>query len=329
MAHAGASEVFLAAEPDDYAVDSVVGEEDQASSTSIASSILKYREENGRTYHAYKDGKYALPNDEAENDRLDLQHHLFSLTFDGKLHLSPIDKSKLHRILDAGTGTGIWAIDIADLYPQAEVVGIDLSPIQPAFVPPNVTFQIDDLEEPWTFNYKFDLIYARTMSGSLSDWPKFFQQCFENLNPGGYLEIVDVEMPLKTDDDTFPKDSELLKWSKLVVEVSSNSGRPLMNSATKYISQMEEAGFSKVFQNTFTWPMNRWPKDKHYKEIGWWNYENIAGGLSGLSMALFTRGLGWTQDEVELFLVDVRKEMKNTKIHSYWPVHVYYAQKPE
>lgn len=46
--------------------------------------------------------------------------------------------------------------------------------------------------------------------------------------------------------------------------------------------------------------------------------EDIAGGLSGLSMALFTRVLGWTPEELEVFLVDVRKEMKNTKVHVYF-----------
>lgn len=41
------------------------GEDVESDTTSIKSSILRYREENGRTYHRYKDGAYALPNDEA------------------------------------------------------------------------------------------------------------------------------------------------------------------------------------------------------------------------------------------------------------------------
>jgi ubiquinone/menaquinone biosynthesis C-methylase UbiE len=95
-----------------------------------------------------KDGKYQYPNDETENDRLDLQHHLFSLTFDGKLFTAPIPKEKrLHRVLDIGTGTGIWAIDFADEHPETKVLGVDLSPSQPSFTPPNLVFQIDDLEE--------------------------------------------------------------------------------------------------------------------------------------------------------------------------------------
>jgi len=42
-----------------------------------------------------------------------LQHHLFTLTFDGKLHVAPIEELKggIHNVLDIGTGTGIWAID--------------------------------------------------------------------------------------------------------------------------------------------------------------------------------------------------------------------------
>ncbi|KAM0411429.1 hypothetical protein ACHAPD_009641 [Fusarium lateritium] len=34
---------------------------------SLQSSIFKYRVQNGRTYHAYKEGSYILPNDEISN----------------------------------------------------------------------------------------------------------------------------------------------------------------------------------------------------------------------------------------------------------------------
>jgi len=45
----------LEAEADDWACDSAIGDADIATSTvSIGSSIMRYREENGRTYHAYK-----------------------------------------------------------------------------------------------------------------------------------------------------------------------------------------------------------------------------------------------------------------------------------
>lgn len=47
---------------------------------------------------------------------LDLQHHMYDLMLDGKLYIAPVPKDqKIHRVLDLGTGTGIWAIDFGML----------------------------------------------------------------------------------------------------------------------------------------------------------------------------------------------------------------------
>jgi hypothetical protein len=46
-------------------------------------------------------------------------------------------------------------------------------------VRPNVTFEVDDIEERWTFSQKFDFIHSRMMTVSIADWPKFFVHAFE------------------------------------------------------------------------------------------------------------------------------------------------------
>lgn len=71
-----------------------------------------------------------MPNDMLEQERLDIYHYLNLLMLDGKLHVSPVEKRVKMKVLDVGTGTGIWAIDFADTHPDSEVVGVDLSPIQ-------------------------------------------------------------------------------------------------------------------------------------------------------------------------------------------------------
>jgi len=54
------------------------------------------------------------------------------------------------------------------------------------------------------------------------------------------------------------------------------------------------------------------------KEVGMYQMVNFLDGLQALTVALFTRALGWTLPEVEAFLVDVRKDIKNRNIHSYY-----------
>jgi len=73
----------------------------------------------------------------------------------------------------------MWAIDYGDEHPEAEVIGVDLSPIQPPFAPPNVKFEIDDLEEPWTFSRKFNYIHSRIMTMAFRDWKAYLVKCWE------------------------------------------------------------------------------------------------------------------------------------------------------
>lgn len=46
-------------------------------------------------------------------------------------------------------------------------------------VPPNCRFEVDDIEKEWLWEQKFDLIFARSMSGSISSWESFFQKAYE------------------------------------------------------------------------------------------------------------------------------------------------------
>jgi cyclopropane fatty-acyl-phospholipid synthase-like methyltransferase len=77
------------------------------------------------------------------------------LLLEGELYKAPIENPK--RILDVGTGTGIWAVEMAEKFPNAKVLGIDLSPIQPEWVPPNCRFIVDDAEESWPSRSVWDL----------------------------------------------------------------------------------------------------------------------------------------------------------------------------
>lgn len=82
--------------------DSSYGESDAASeTTSLRSAVRNYIYENGRRYHSYRAGTYWGPNDEKAQDNLDLFHHIFNLSLDGRLFLAPIGPDP-QRVLDIG-----------------------------------------------------------------------------------------------------------------------------------------------------------------------------------------------------------------------------------
>ncbi|KAI8648345.1 hypothetical protein NCS56_01518800 [Fusarium sp. Ph1] len=225
--------------------DSVLTQDAIPSTASLTASILEYRTIHGRTFHSQRgpgNAEYWAPNDDQHNTSMDIQHHVWTLLLDGKLHLAPLPE-RVGKVLDVGTGTGIWAIDFADENPEAVVVGVDLSPTQLDWVPPNCRFEIDDVSLRWTWpENEFDFVYLRTMFGSFKDWQHVFNEA--------------------------------------------------------------------------------------YREIGSYDQAAVEEGLEGYVVYMFTDILGWSMDEVQLYLSKVRKELRDKRHHTYFWTRTVYGRKP-
>lgn len=235
------------ATPSDSDADSAFDGHSSAS-TSLASSILSYEYSNGRRYHGYRSGAYVLPNDDEEQDRLDLLHHIFLMLLGGKLYDAPTPQTP-QRVLDIGTGTGIWAIDMGDENPGCEVLGTDLSPIQPSWVPPNVKFYVDDAESDWVYDSDqlFDLIHGRGLSGAINDWDRLCVQCYNNLQPGGWLEFHEPMAWVESDDDTIEKAENMRRWQELCNDAATKFGKVIKVGDTLK-ERMQNAGFVDVHE---------------------------------------------------------------------------------
>ncbi|KAK2802306.1 hypothetical protein FQN51_004595 [Onygenales sp. PD_10] len=343
----------------------------ESETTSVTSSIYKYRVENGRRYHAFKDGAYYAPNDEAAQDTLDIAHHSYLLLFGQKLCLAPIERPQTsepeqvrycaipsfhdpisirrHRkailptlisnppsptsklTLDTGTKTGIWAIDFAEDHPQAAIIGTDLSPTMPSWVPPNVTFTIDDCNEyPWSFKpNSMDFIHARDLFGCINDWPEFLAQCYRTTKPGGYVELSTRAVWLACDDGSIPDDPDHVYniWDRTFREVGERTGKTT-TIIEKQRELMEKAGFEDVVEVKLKMPLGPWAKDKMLKEVGKFYYLECLQGLEGWALAFLTRTLGWDVVEVQVLLAKFRAAMKDRSLHVYVPYNTVYGRKP-
>jgi hypothetical protein len=185
-------------------------------------------------------------------------------------------------------------------------------------VPPNCRFEIDDIEDEWMYSSKFDYIHGRHMVGSILEFPKLFAAIFENLTPGGWVEMQDYYVKLQAIDDTLDG-TALQRWSQMLNHALSFTGRSGLNSA-KYKHWMREAGFEDVREEVFAVPGNPWAKGEVQKHLGAMQMENILEGIHGISMLLFTKHLGMSTSAVEALLVDVRKDLKDRNIHFYYPM---------
>lgn len=114
----------------------------------------------------------------------DLQHKAWELVLGNKLFMAPIGEAV--DVLDIGTGTGIWAIEFARQHPESQVVGTDISLVQPRKnLPHNCTFEREDSEEEWVFDKLFDYIHWRLMFTCFGDFKAMIQKVFDHLKPGG------------------------------------------------------------------------------------------------------------------------------------------------
>jgi SAM-dependent methyltransferase len=150
-------------------------------------------QENSRIYQGQEIDSYMLPCDEMEQDRLDFFHAVFIVAM-RSTKLLHVPHTFNGRFLDLGCGTGIWAIELAKAYPDAYVLGLDISAIQPESIPLNCVFKAPfNYELPWLISEgQWDIIHMRMGCGSVMDWPNLYRRIFTHLRCGAWFEQLEI-----------------------------------------------------------------------------------------------------------------------------------------
>jgi len=254
-------------------------------------------------------------------------HQICLLLLDDRLFLAPVVDLGSKRVLDIGTGTGAWAIDLANAYPATEIVGNDLSPSQLSWHPPNIQFIVDNTELEWVEPHPYDFIHSRNLAGSIRDWPNLVRQIYENLNPNGWVEFQEFTNTLYSSDGTLHNDNPLALMMDGLTAACEKVGRTF-HPAISLKSWVEEAGFVDVEQRSVRVPIGSWPKDKKLKEIGVWTSASLSEGFEALTAVLFQDVLGWDAKELRALERKVQVAVQQRQVHACMDFKIIFGRKP-
>jgi SAM-dependent methyltransferase len=142
---------------------------------------------------------YVLPKDMQEVNRLDFQHFMLRQVRRGNFE-APVKEPR--DVLDVGTGTGRWALELALLWPNTNVIGLDVVPPpieaganEQNIRPPNYIFVPGNVLEGLPFSdASFDYVHQRMLVGALprDRWPGVVQEILRVTRPGGWIELVEA-----------------------------------------------------------------------------------------------------------------------------------------
>jgi len=294
---------------------------------SITSSMYEYRY-GKRRYHGVLGNPYPFPNDRLEMERLDeLQCCMHALI--GTNIVAPIGR-KPTQIVDVGTGTGAWVIEVADCYGTAVVSGTDISPIQPTSVPPNSEFIAMDLNDGLEFDDgSTDLVHSRYLHAGLtvSQWPTYLQEILRILKPNdGWAQMIELGYPyVLSDNSTLPEDAPLSKLSGYIQKHYRENLQMLLHGG-ELERLMIEAGFVDVKPRKIKIELGDWGLDptKH----------NVARRLAIVwTAAMVALGEQMTMfipdEELSEFLEDVKRDIGNKDYHLYADMYLVIGRKPD
>ncbi|KAI1939426.1 hypothetical protein LOZ66_002738 [Ophidiomyces ophidiicola] len=313
--------------PDPY-IGSDYGEDDNFNATDeLPYELIDYPFDYGRRYNAFQEGEYWAPNDDVQQNQMNISHCMFYQLLGGKLTDAPVPTG-IREVIDLGTGNGIWAIEFADEHPSANVTGIDFSAIQPNRLPNNCSFIVDDVCEKWCYPINhFDLVHIRQLYGSVANWPSLYASTYRHLRPGGWIDQQEMSVEFKSDHGPLPYDHPLRRWSKLMLEAGEISGKTF-RIVDRVRDHLLDAGFFNIVEKRHKVPVGTWPTDERMSMLGKLNLDQIKAGIDGWTIMPFMRELRWSYVDMRDFIEDIMDALHDPNLHAYIEVTSIYASKP-
>lgn len=270
----------------------------------------------GRTY--LDDSPYMLPKDMSEANRLDFQHYMLRYALKGN-YATPLMSPR--TILDVGTGTGRWATEMAALFPQANVFGVDLVPppvdanAAPDSRPDNYVFVPGNVLDRLPFDdQSFDFVHQRLLIYAIPAhrWPDALSELYRVTAPGGWIELLEGGYLRNMG----PLTTRSMEW---MAEIGRRRGID-QSSSSKLDQLLSDIGMRQVKSHRIDVPMGQWGG-----RIGQLMATDAnAGNRSMRSIALDQ--LQISPEEYDRVAKALPEEWE--QYHTVVPFYIAYGQKP-
>ncbi|KAI0065389.1 S-adenosyl-L-methionine-dependent methyltransferase [Artomyces pyxidatus] len=286
-------------------------------------------------------GRYMMPADDEELKRFELFHRMIQFVLGNKNYVGPVEeilspsrakgKDKL-RVLDLGTGGGLWAIDMADEFPHVDVTGVDLAPLQPRMVPRNCTFELCDLDcacLPYPSN-SYDVVHARNMHSGIHDHPQFLHELTRILRPGGLLILIEFDLRPIADGKftSIPAKSGIPGWCALADELQRClTLRGVDVTVPERMGELVHklGWYDRVLQQHADIPVGFWPKDPTLLTVGqlaWMNQDLLVLAIRPLLLSS-----GIPEKRVKMLIEAAQRDLYYPLVHIASRLHVVHAIK--
>ncbi|KAI8970863.1 S-adenosyl-L-methionine-dependent methyltransferase [Pilobolus umbonatus] len=274
----------------------------------------------GRRFNNEEGVGYLLPNDDPEAGRLQRQHWVLRYTFQCNYH-APIAEQLEQgiQVVDSGCGPATWTIEMGETYPNSKFTGVDVSFVMPEDIrPDNVEYKLCNITKELPFeDNSIDYFHQRLLVAGLTrtEYEAALQNAYRILKPGGYIELVEVNMGYC--ENAGPAMAKSQAESAAMME-----GRGMIPNMGDHVHELlEEAGFENIQYEKKTVPVN------HTNKAGelWW--ENLAGIARGLRPMSAKLNPAFEDPEVhEEFIKTMGEECIENKTNVI--LGIAYAQKP-
>ncbi|KAL1413839.1 hypothetical protein Q8F55_001623 [Vanrija albida] len=213
-----------------------------------------------RQYHSTKESIYALPADGQEYDRLEQQHRLIMLLFDGPVAIPSVRDSLTTtggKVLDIGSGPGSWIKDVKKAFPKAECHATDF--VADTFKPTeanDIAFVVGNVLTglPYPDN-AFDFVHMRFFTGALkkSEWPIAVNELVRVTKPGGWIQMVEPDGRIRSERGITPTIED---WNTRGMRGSllKRGGEP--NAGPTLATFLSNAGLAHIEDIVASAPMN-------------------------------------------------------------------------